>query len=556
MSAPSWFASYEAGVPRTCEYPPLVVHDFLQRSAERFPDHPALVFFGTTLTYRQLNGMADRLGHWLVAQGVKKGDRVALFLPNLPQTVAAYYGVLKMGGVVVQTNPLYTEEELAFQMNDCEASVVITLDLLYEKVKAVQAHTKIRTAVFVRVQDFLPVPLKWLYPLKAMVEKKWVSLKAGPGLVDFMEIMSDEPSETPHAVVSPSDLALIQYTGGTTGKAKGAMLSHANLVANTVQIKAWLPDFQDGKEVMMGAIPFFHVYGMTVCLNLSMMGGATIVVFPRFMAKDVLGGIVKYRATIFPGVPAMYAAINNIPGVEKFNMTSIRACISGAGALLRPVQERFEGLTGGKLVEGYGLTEASPVTHCNPVRGVRQLGSIGIPLPDTEAIVMDVETGTKEVAIGEVGELCVKGPQVMQGYWKRPEETAAALRGGWLHTGDIVRRDDAGFFFMVDRKKEMIKTRGENVYPRDIEEVLVKHPLVAEASVIGLPDERLGEKIRAYVVPRSGAKPTPEELLKHCGEHLAKFQVPHEIRFRDALPKTIIGKVLRRVLVEEARQEK
>lgn len=550
-----WHRAYEPGVPHTLSYPSVTVPEMLHRTAITHPHRDAVIFFGRRVTYRELDAMANRLANWLISQGVKKGDRVALFLPNLPQTVAAYYGVLRMGGIVVQTNPLYTEEELAYQMNDCQATVVIALDLLYEKILAVQHRTVIKTVVFVRVQDYLPIPLKWLYPIKAKLEKKWVSLRTGSGLVDFMDIMNTVSDRDPESVVVPDDVALVQYTGGTTGKAKGAMLTHRNLVVNTCQCKSFLTDYREAGEIFIGVIPFFHVYGMTVCLNLSVIGAATMIIFPRFQVKDVLHAIPKYRPTIFPGVPAMYAAINNFPGVEKFNLQSIRACISGAGALMLPVQETFERLTGGKLVEGYGQTEASPVTHCNPLRGVRKVGSIGVPLPDTEVKVVDVETGTKELGVGKVGELCVKGPQVMKGYWNRPEETANTLRGGWLYTGDIVRQDEDGFFFMVDRKKEMIKSRGENVYPRDIEEVLTRHPQVKETTVIGLPDQKYGEKIRAYVVTQEGMTPTEGELVKFCGEHLAKFQVPHEVRFRKDLPKTIIGKVLRRVLVEEAKKE-
>jgi len=555
MTSRPWHAAYEPGVPPTLNYPAITVADLLRQAAQKFPDRPALVYFGRRLTFGEVDRLASRVANGLIRLGVQPGDRVALFLPNTPQTVIAYYGALKAGAVVVQTNPLYSEEELAFQMNDSQARVVIALDLLCEKVKAVQSRTALTTGVFVRVHDFFPPLLKMLYPLKARFEKKWVNWKSGPGWLDFMEWLRGEADRDPAVPVQPSETALLQYTGGTTGRAKGAMLTHANLVANACQCKALLTDFQEGGEIILGALPFFHVYGMTVCLNLSMLGGATLVLFPRFEVKGVLRAIQKYRPTIFPGVPAMYSAINNFPGVEKYDLKSIRACISGAGALLQVVQETFERLTGGKLVEGYGLTEASPVTHCNPLRGLRKTGSIGLPVSDTDAKIVDVETGTRELGIGEAGELCVKGPQVMKGYWNRPEENAQAIRDGWLYTGDIAKRDEQGFFFMVDRKKEMIKSRGENVYPRDIEEVLARHDQVKEVAVVGLPDPRYGEKIRGYVVLKEGAKVDEAELIAYCERHLAKFQVPHEIRFRQELPKTLIGKVLRRVLVEEAKRE-
>ncbi|TAK00408.1 MAG: long-chain fatty acid--CoA ligase, partial [Candidatus Manganitrophaceae bacterium] len=349
----------------------------------------------------------------------------------------------------------------------------------------------------------------------------------------------------------PTDLALLQYTGGTTGVPKGVMLTHKNMVANALQCRYWMPSLREGNEVFLAVVPFFHVYGMSACMNLSIYLGTTLVLLPRFVTKDVLHTIQKTKSTIFMGVQAMYVAINNFPDVKKYDLSTIKVCISGAGPLHVEVQRQFEALTGGKLVEGYGLSEASPVTHANPIHGKRKPGSIGLPFPDTEVKIVDIETGTRTLSIEEVGELVVQGPQVMQGYWQKPQETAAVLRNGWLHTGDMAKMDDEGYFFIVDRKKDMIKTRGENVYPREVEEALFRHPKVKDAVVVGLPDSFSGEKIKAYLILKEGESATSEEILTFCRTELSKFKVPQEIEFRKELPKTIIGKVLRRVLIEE-----
>ncbi|MBI3607482.1 MAG: long-chain fatty acid--CoA ligase [Nitrospirae bacterium] len=550
-----WVQAYERGVPPTLIYPPTPLQSFLEASARRYPSRPALVFYGRRVTYRDLDVATNRFANTLSGFGIRKGDRVAIMLPNLPQSVIAYYGALKLGAVVVQVNPLYVDREIEQQVNDAEARAIVALDLFYPRIAPIRSKTALERIILTNVGDFLPWYLKLVYPLKAKREGTWVRVRKAPPLYDFCSLLGASSDAAPNVTVEPRDLALLQYTGGTTGVPKGVMLTHQNLVANTLQCRHWMPSLRDGAEVFMGAIPFFHVYGMTACMNLSIATGGTIVLLPRFATKDVLKAIVSHRVTIFMGVQAMYVAINNFQDVGRYDLSSIRICISGAGPLHAEVQERFEALTGGKVVEGFGLSEASPVTHVNPIFGARKKGTIGLPLPDTDAKLIDLETAEREVPIGQPGELMVKGPQVMKGYWKRPEETAAVLNDGWLRTGDVATMDADGYFAIVDRKKDMIKTKGENVYPREVEEALYRHPKVKDAVVVGIPEAFSGEVIKAYIVLKDGETATEEEILDFCVRELAKFKVPKTVEFRPDLPKTIVGKVLRRVLLEEERKK-
>jgi long-chain acyl-CoA synthetase len=546
-----WPKFYEPSVPPNLQYPPVPLHQLLINSTQKYPDQNAILFYGKGMTYRELDEETNRFAQALLKLGVRKGDRVAVMLPNVPQCVIAYYGALKIGAVVVMTNPLYVERELQIQLADSGAETIVALDFFYPRIEKAKQGTSLKNIILTSVRDKLPWLLSLLYPIKAKKEGQWIHVEKKPPIYDMMEIMQQAPSSSPKASVAETDLALLQYTGGTTGIPKGVMLTHKNMVANALQCRHWMPTLQEGNEVFLAVVPFFHVYGMSACMNLSIYLGTTLVLLPRFVTKDVLHTIQKTRSTIFMGVQAMYVAINNFPNVKKYNLSSIKVCISGAGPLHVEVQRQFEALTGGKLVEGYGLSEAAPVTHANPIHGKRKPGSIGLPFPDTDVKVVDVETGTRSLAIGEVGELIVQGPQVMQGYWKKPEETAAVLRNGWLHTGDMAKMDEEGYFFIVDRKKDMIKTRGENVYPREVEEVLFRHPKVKDAVVVGLPDSFSGEKIKAYLILKEGESATAEEILTFCRAELSKFKVPQEIEFRNELPKTIIGKVLRRVLIDE-----
>ncbi|HEX9756190.1 MAG TPA: long-chain fatty acid--CoA ligase [Nitrospiria bacterium] len=547
-----WLKFYEPKVLPSLEYPKTVLPSFLTHSASQFPQNPAVFYYGTEINYASLEDQVNRFANALIGVGVKPGDRVSIMLPNLPQCVIGYYGILKAGAIVVQTNPLYVERELEHQLIDSESEILIALDIFYPRIQNLIGKTPLKKVILTNVRDYLPFLLKFLYPIKAKKEGQWNPVNIAPPLYDFKNLLKEASPTPPSSIESdPENVALLQYTGGTTGIPKGVMLTHNNLVANTVQCRHWMADLKEGKEVFLSVIPFFHVYGMSVCMNLSIYIASAMVLLPKFKTDDVLKAINRYRPTIFPGVQAMYVAINNHPQVKKYDISSIQACISGAGPLQKEVQDQFEKLTGGKLVEGFGLTEASPVTHANPISGLRKKGSIGLPFPDTNARVVDMEEGTNVLSVGEIGELVVQGPQVMKGYWKKEEETQQVLREGWLHTGDMARMDEEGYFYIVDRKKDMIKTSGENVYPRDVEEVLFQHPKVKEAVIAGLPDQFLGEKIKAYIVLKEGETASEEEILQFCRERLAKFKVPKQIEFRQELPKTMIGKILRRVLLEE-----
>ncbi|MCK9418999.1 MAG: long-chain fatty acid--CoA ligase [Nitrospirae bacterium] len=551
-SAHPWIRFYEEGIPAHLEYPNITLGEILSRTVSKYPDHTALLFFGAKISYGLLDALVNKFTHALIGLGVKKGDRVALMLPNIPQMVIAYYGTLRMGAIAVATNPLYHEHELEVQLKNSGAETLVAVDMFYPIISPVLSKTSVKHLILCGIKDYLPFPLNLLYPIKAKIEKQWVPVKRVPPIYDFLSLLGKAQATPVNIAVSPDDTAILQYTGGTTGTPKGAVLTHRNLVANTVHNKVWLTRGKEGEERLLAVIPFFHVYGMTTAMNLGVLLGAELILLPKFHTKEVLEVINKYRPTIFPGIQAMYLAIGNYPKIHKYDLTSIKAAISGAGPLMHEVQERFEQLTKARIVEGYGLSEASPVTHCNPVFGRRKMGSIGLPFPDMDAKIVDIKTGEKEMPIGETGELVVKGPQVMKGYWNNPEETAQTLRGGWLHTGDIAKMDEEGYFFIVDRIKDMIKTVGENVYPREVEEVLFTHPKVKDAVVVGIPHEKfLGEKIKAYIVLKDGETATAEEIIQFCREQLSKFKVPKEVEFRSQLPKTLVGKVLRRILRDE-----
>ncbi len=547
-----WLDNYENGVPRSLVYTEATLGDILSQTAERFPDQIALFFYGRKITYHELDGLANRFARTLASLGINKGDRVALMLPNIPQMVISYYGTLRTGAVAVPTNPLYREHELDVQLKNSGAETLVAVDMFYPVIAHVLPGTPVKHLILCSIKDYLPFPLNVLYPIKARLEKQWVSVRRKPPIYDFLERINAASDAPVKGDVSPDDTALLQYTGGTTGIPKGAVLTHRNLVVNAIQSRAWLNLHDESHPVILGAIPFFHVCGMTTGMNLGILIGAELILVPKFHTKEVLKIIEKYRPRIFPGIQAMYLAIGHYPDVHKYDLSSLKIALSGAGPLMREVQEQFERVTGGRIVEGYGLSEASPVTHANPIYGKRKLGSIGLPWPDTDARIVDIRTGEQTLPVGETGELVIRGPQVMKGYWNNPDETARTLRGGWLHTGDIARMDEDGYFYIVDRIKDMIKTVGENVYPREVEEVMYMHPKIKEAVVIGVPhEEYLGEKIKAYVVLKEGERATAGEIIEFCRQQLSKFKVPKEIEFREQLPKTLVGKVLRRILRDE-----
>ncbi|HLN63573.1 MAG TPA: long-chain fatty acid--CoA ligase [Symbiobacteriaceae bacterium] len=549
-----WLAHYPEGVRPQLEYPDQPLHHLLDETAARMPHAPAILFYGRRLTWHEVRRAADAFAVALQELGVRPGDRVAIMMPNVPQGVIAYWGTLKAGALVVFFNPLYVEREIEHQLKDSGAEIMVVLDLLYEKVRAVMDRTHLRKVIVTPIRAYMGLALKLLVPL---VKRELVArVPAEPHVLSLQSLLRqyDGRAPAPLAVNPATDVAVLQYTGGTTGLSKGAMLTHRNLVANVHQVREWMPGLVDGGERMLAVMPFFHVYGLTCCLHLGTLIGATLLLVPKFDLKQVLGLIDKEKPTLFPGAPPIYVAINHCKDLARYNLRSVKACISGAAALPVEVQRQFEQLTGGKLVEGYGLTEASPVTHCTPVYGRRVPGSIGLPLPDTEMMVVDLETGTTPVAPGEQGELCIRGPQVMAGYWNRPEEMARTVRDGWLHTGDIVTVDKAGYTFVVDRIKDLIIASGYNIVPREVEEVLYEHPAVMDAVVVGVPDEYRGQTVKAYIVLKPGESLTADDLIAYCRERLARFKVPTLVEFRGSLPKTMIGKVLRRVLLEEEQQ--
>jgi long-chain acyl-CoA synthetase len=545
-----WLAHYPEDVLQTISYPEESLYQILHRSAQKYPDHPAIIFFGNRITYRELLEQVDRLATALHKQGVQKQDRVALFLPNCPQSVIAYYAALRLGAIVVQVNPLYVERELKYQLEDAGVEVLIALDLLYPKIRNIRETVPLRQVILTSIKDYLPFPLNRLYTLKQFKDRNRVKIHKEEEVRYLTELIREHPSAPPNIEVKPQDIALLQYTGGTTGTSKGVILTHRNLVVNAVQCRNGLPKLRDGEETVLAVLPFFHVFGMTVAMNLAIYAGFSMVLLPRFEVAKVLKAIDKYKPTFFPGVPTMYVAINNYPKLHRYDLSSLKFCLSGAAPLPLEVMERFEAITGSRIVEGYGLTEASPVTHCNPVWGLRKPGSIGFPFPDTEAKVVDPDTGA-DLPVGEIGELVIRGPQVMQGYWHRDQETESTLKEGWLFTGDLAKMDEEGYFYIIDRKKDLIIASGFNVYPREVEEVLYEHPKILEAAVIGIPDPYRGETVKAFVVLKKDQKATEEEILDFCRKNLAAYKVPTQIEFKDQLPKTLVGKVLRRVLREE-----
>ena len=553
-----WTAHYDAGVSPSMEFPDQVLPDLLATTAAHYPHCPALRYYGATFPYAELNKAVAQFAQALAPLRSGAKGVVGVMLPNLPQTVIAYFGILKTGAAVSPINPLYVEQEIVHQVTDAGCDTVIALPQFHARLAPLVGRTCLKRIILTGPEEYLPWFKRLVYPWMKRREQFRDVASISPTCIRWRQLMKG-PLDARPLSVAPNDVALLQYTGGTTGTPKGVVLTHRNLVANTLQCHRWMPALRSGEEKFLGVLPFFHVYGMSACQNLAVSVAACLTLLPRFQAGEVLKTIQQERITVFPGIPAMYGAINNYSQLERFNLRSIRLCISGAGPLHPDIQHRFEALTGAKLVEGYGLTEAAPVTHVNPIQPAdnqRRSRSIGLPLPETEAKIMDVETGSRELPIGEVGELVIRGPQIMQGYWNRPEETRAVLRDGWLFTGDVARMDRDGFFYIEDRKKDMIKSSGENVYPREVDEVLCRHPKVKEAVVVGIPMGLRGELIKAFVVLRDGEKTTAAELLDHCRKELAKFKVPKKIEFRTALPKTVIGKVLRRVLLDEELQKR
>lgn len=552
-----WLRFYDQGVPATIDYPSFALWELVRNSAKDYPKNIATDFLGHTLTYEALWDSVQRFAHALQALGIKKGDRVAVMLPNCPQFPIAFYGALLAGAVVIAVNPIYSPRELEHVLKDSAAETLVVLDMKYPVFREIATTTQVKRTIVTGIQDYLPFPKNILFPFKAKKEGVWVEVKPSPSIFFFKRLLT-KYSPTPSKVeTNPADdIAMLLYTGGTTGFPKAAMLTHRNLGVNSIQNVSWTPDIESGKEIIGCVLPFFHSYGLSTALNYGMRIAGKLILFPKFSAADVVKGIHEKRITIFPGVPTMYVAINNFPDLKKYDLSSIKCCLSGGAPLPVEVKHKFETLTGGKLLEGYGLSESSPVLTGNVFVGMNRDGSIGIPLPDTDIVIMS-EEGTP-VPIGEVGELCAAGPQIMRGYWNRPEETAKTLReyGGktWLFTGDMARMDKDGYIYIVDRKKDMILVGGYNVFPREVEEVLYEHPAVKEAVVVGIPDTFHGEYVKAYIVLHNGHVATEKEIQAFCKERIAIYKVPKTVEFRNDLPKTMIGKILRRELLEEEKK--
>jgi len=525
--------SYPEQVSRTLDYPNKTLPQLLEDLAVEYADVDAYIFAGNRVTYREFDEQVGRFATALAELGVSKGDRVSIMAPNSPQYVISYYALLKIGAIVVQTNPMYTQREVEHQLQDSGAEMMIVYDALYPTVAAVQSRTNLEKVIVFSLGQEYPVQ--------------------GDNIYHFAKLLADTLNQPPVVDIDLNrDIAVFQYTGGTTGVSKGAKLTHGNVMRDAYMVKCWTHDSAMGSERSLVVLPMFHSYGMTTSMNTTILLAGTMILVPRFDPDEVLKLIEAFRPTFFHGVPTMYAALLQHPDLEDFDLSSIRICITGGAAMPVEVQQKFQKITGAKILEGYGLSEASPVTHCNPLGKEAKVGSIGLPLPDTYCKIVDVETGEEEQEVGEQGELVIKGPQVMTGYWNMQDETKTTLRDGWLYTGDIAKVQEDGYFYIVDRKKEMIIAGGYNIYPREVEEILYEVPGVAEAAVAGIPDEYRGETVCAFVVRKKGASLTEDEAIKFCRQEMVPYKVPRKVKFMDELPKTTVGKILRRKLAEQA----
>jgi long-chain acyl-CoA synthetase len=541
--------TFETGAKNLCR--------MLEDSADRFGDRPALIFLDKVIPYNELRQKVHFMAAALQKIGIEKGDRVAIMLPNSPQLVIAYYAALNSGAVVVMCNPLYTPRELKIQLEQSDTKLLVTLDLFWPKAREVKESGVVKQVILTTLAPYLHGLKKLLYPVMRRF-KADIHFAHREDVYFFEELLEEYPgpghAEAEQRCGSLQELAMIQFTGGTTGIPQGAMLTHFNLLRNALQVARWFPELEIGNERMLAVLPFFHIFGLTVCLNMTILAGGVLILVPRFSYKTVkslLRTIEKHKPTLFPAVPTIYAALTGFKHIKSYDLSSIKFCISGAAPLPGPLQKTFQQLTGAVLVEGYGLSEASPVTHCNPLdKEKNKIGSIGLPLSETSARIVDLKTGN-DLPPNQVGELVVRGPQVMRGYWKKEAETTRALRDGWLYTGDLARKDEDGYFYIVDRIKELIIVGGLNVYPGEVEEVLYSHPKIAETAVVGVPHEYKGEAVKAYVVLKPGAKITAAEIRDYCREFMSPYKVPKYIEFQDKLPRSIIGKILKKKLREK-----
>lgn len=547
-----WLANYDPGVPHVLDYTPESVCSLLDKAAEEHPDTLACIFRTFRLTYAQLREQAEIMAANLREHGLEAGDRIALMLPNLPQTVVAFWAVLKAGGVVVMTNPLYMEKELLHHIEDAGIRHIITVDLCWPKLEKLRSRLGIEKYFITSIADVLRFPYNWLYRFKA---KRGGTAKEVPydgrSILPYSALVKGTMRLSTTVHDPKGQTALIQYTGGTTGVPKGVMLSHANLTANIKQTLAVLHTLQGEKHVIASMLPLFHVYGLCTGLLVPTALYSTALLIPRYEPGELLRLLHQHGVTIFPGAPSVYLSLMQHKDLRKYSFPSLQCCISGSAPIPGSALEEFQNITGSKVIEGYGLTESSPITHLTPLRGMHKFGSIGMPLPGTEARIVDMDLGSVQLPPGKLGELIIRGPQVMQGYYKRPDETAGTIRNGWLYTGDIAYMDEDGYFFIVDRKKDMVIVGGYNVYPREIDEVLLEHPNISEAVAVAVLHPTRGETLKAYVVPKEGTTLTQQDVIGFCRKHLANYKVPRQVEFRGELPRAITGKVLRRVLRNE-----
>lgn len=546
-----WLKAYDAEVPPTLDYEKVPLFRFLDRAAHKWPKRQAIVFKNWTVNYAKLKTLSEIFAANLRAAGIRKGDRVALMLPNLPQTIIALWGTMRTGAITVMTNPLYMETEIVHQFNDADVRCCITLDLLWPKLNKLRDSIPVEKFFITTIADGLKFPLNTLYKLQA--KKNGTSPKIPynkKDILPFKNLLKGRKTYT-NEKVDADDTALLQYTGGTTGVAKGCILTHFNLGANLQQCQSMMHHLGRNRETFLGILPYFHIYGLTTCLTWPTSMGATLTPFPRYVPHDVLKGIQKLKPTVFPGAPSLYISLLQQKDIAKYDLSSINCCVSGSAPMPVEYMDQFAQRTGTEIAEGYGLTEASPVTHFNPIEGVRKTGSIGLPFPDTDAKIVDMEVGGEPLPPGKRGELVVRGPQIMKGYYNRPDATADVLRNGWLYTGDIATMDEEGYFYIVDRKKDLIISGGYNIYPREIDEVLHAHPKIEEAVTVGIPHEARGEIVKAYVITAPGEELSRSDVIAYCRDKLANYKVPRRVEFRTELPKTMVGKVLRRALRDE-----
>ena len=548
-----WFKSYAPGVPREIDFEKRTLPEALKRSAQIYPESTALLFMGKHLSYAELDRLVNRFARALLDLGVQKGDKVAMLLPNLPQTVIAIYATFRIGAVAVMNNPLYTERELEYQFNDSDSKVLVSLDLLHPRILKIKDKTKIEKVIYCHINDYLPFPKKQLFPLvKKQMYRKFEPQEGFHEFLPLIQKYTDTPVEN---ASNWEEVGAFIYTGGTTGVSKGVMLTHANLSSNVQQFGAWFPDLKKGAESVLAVFPFFHSAGFTAIMNLSIWNGYTDILVPRPEPATVMEMVKKFKPNYLPAVPTIFVGLLNTPEFRKMDLSFIKGFFSGAAPLAADTLQQMKDLTGATMLEVYGLTETTPIATVTPWGGKIKPGTVGTPIPSTDVKIVDVDTGKEEQKIGTPGEIIVKGPQVMKGYYKKPEETAQVLKDGWLYTGDIGMFDEDGYLTIVDRKKDMIIAGGYNIYPREIDEILFQHPKILEACSIGVPDAYRGETVKAYVVVKPGETLTADEVIQFSREKLAPYKAPKMVEFIDALPKSAIGKILRKEVKEMDRKK-